>query len=75
MDNQIAPLTIYTTTTLGNKKSEGEEVEGEDDYISGDQANQDEQEQRVVIELLNISNLGFAIKATNDFITTQQGEH
>jgi hypothetical protein len=28
-----------------------------------------------VIELFNIVNLGSAIKVTNDFIITQQGEH
>ncbi len=28
---------------LGNEKGEGEKAKGEKDYISGDQANQDEQ--------------------------------
>jgi hypothetical protein len=40
MDNRIAPSTIYTTTlivTLGNEEGEGEESEGEKDYISSDQ--------------------------------------
>jgi len=35
----------------------------------------DEQEQKVTTKLLNIANMGFAIEATNDPITTQQEEH
>jgi hypothetical protein len=40
MDNQITPLTIYLTTlviALRNEEGEGEECEGENDYILGDQ--------------------------------------
>jgi hypothetical protein len=40
MDNQIAPLTIYTTTWVATSRNE--EGEGEEDYIWGDQVGQNE---------------------------------
>ncbi len=65
------PFSVATSaTSLANEKGEGEK-----DYVLGDQVGQDEQEQRVVEELFNITNWGSSIKATNDPITTQQGDH
>jgi hypothetical protein len=59
MDNWITFSTIYTTTlviTLRNEEGEGGEGEVEEEYTLSDWVGQDEEKQKDVVELLNITN-------------------